>query len=92
MDHHLGYIQRRLGFPVHKRFFLIFALLGIFTTDPHHGNKHARQPKLTNLEACAAHIISIAKEDGLTNIANLLTKLLPGPCLVRKIVSYLLWY
>jgi hypothetical protein len=37
-------------------------------------------------EACAAGIISIAKEDGETNISDILTKLLPGPRL-RKMVS-----
>jgi hypothetical protein len=41
-------------------------------------------------EACASKIVSIAKEDGTTNIADLLTKLLPGPRL-RKMCSYVLW-
>jgi hypothetical protein len=40
-------------------------------------------------EACTSTIISIAKEDGTMNIADVLTKLL-GPRL-QKMVSYLLW-
>jgi hypothetical protein len=41
-------------------------------------------------EACAAGIVAIAKEDGETNLSDILTKLLAGPHL-WKMVSYLLW-
>jgi hypothetical protein len=41
-------------------------------------------------EAAASKIVSIAKEDGDTNLADLLTKLLAGPRL-RRMVSYFLW-
>jgi hypothetical protein len=40
-------------------------------------------------EAQAAEIVSIAKEDGDTNIADLLTKLMPGPRL-KRLASYVL--
>jgi hypothetical protein len=40
-------------------------------------------------EAQAAKIISIVKEDGETNLADLFTKLLPGPRL-RKLASTIL--
>jgi hypothetical protein len=41
-------------------------------------------------EAQAAGIVRIAKEDGDTNLADLFTKLLPGPRL-RELVSKVLW-
>ena len=41
-------------------------------------------------EAQAAGIVRIAKEDGETNLADLFTKLLPGPRL-RELVSKVLW-
>jgi hypothetical protein len=37
------------------------------------------------LEACASEMIRIFEEDGLTNLANLLTKNLPGPRLQELI-------
>jgi hypothetical protein len=41
-------------------------------------------------EAIAAGIIRVAKEDTATNIADLLTKCLPGPAL-REHVNRVLW-
>jgi hypothetical protein len=41
-------------------------------------------------EAQAAGIIKVAWENGETNIADLLTKLMPGPQL-KKLVGYVLW-
>lgn len=41
-------------------------------------------------EAIVAETIRVAKEDGETNLADLLTKLLPGPRL-RSLVSRILW-
>ena len=41
-------------------------------------------------EAQAAQIIRIAKEDGTTNLADVLTKLLPAPRL-KELISRLLW-
>jgi hypothetical protein len=41
-------------------------------------------------EAIAAGMIRIAKEDGETNLADILTKLLPGPRL-RMLISRILW-
>jgi hypothetical protein len=41
-------------------------------------------------EAQAAGIIRIAKEDGKTNLADLFTKLLPGPRL-RVLAGAILW-
>ena len=41
-------------------------------------------------EAQAANIIRIAWENGATNIADLLTKLMPGPRL-KQLVGYVLW-
>ena len=41
-------------------------------------------------EAQAAGIIKVAWEDGNTNIADLLTKLMPGPRL-KELVGYVLW-
>ena len=41
-------------------------------------------------EAQAAGIVRIAKEDGETNLADLFTKLLPGPRL-RELVGKVLW-
>ena len=41
-------------------------------------------------EAQAAGIIKVAWEDGATNIADLLTKLMPGPRL-KELVGYVLW-
>jgi hypothetical protein len=41
-------------------------------------------------ETLAAEIVKIAKESGETNIADILTKLMPGPHL-RKLASYILW-
>ena len=41
-------------------------------------------------EAQAAGIIKVAWEDGTTNIADLLTKLMPGPRL-KELVGYVLW-
>ncbi len=41
-------------------------------------------------EAQAAGIVRIAKEDGETNLADLFTKLLPGPRL-RELVRKVLW-
>jgi hypothetical protein len=41
-------------------------------------------------EAQAAGIIRVAWEDGTTNIADLLTKLMPGPRL-KELVGYVLW-
>ena len=41
-------------------------------------------------EAIASKIIRIAKEDGETNLADLLTKLLPGPRL-RELAGRVLW-
>ena len=41
-------------------------------------------------EAQAAGIIKVAWENGETNIADLLTKLMPGPHL-KELVGYVLW-
>jgi hypothetical protein len=41
-------------------------------------------------EAQAAGIVRIAKEDGLTNLADLMTKCLPGPRL-RELIGRILW-
>jgi hypothetical protein len=41
-------------------------------------------------EAQAAGMICIAWEDGETNIADLLTKLMPGPRL-KELIGYVLW-
>jgi hypothetical protein len=41
-------------------------------------------------EAIAAGMIRVAKEDGETNLADILTKLLPGPRL-RMLISRILW-
>ena len=41
-------------------------------------------------EAQAAGVIRIAKEDGETNLADVLTKSLPGPQL-RTMMSFILW-
>jgi hypothetical protein len=41
-------------------------------------------------EAQAAGIIKVAWENGNTNIADLLTKLMPGPRL-KELVGYVLW-
>lgn len=41
-------------------------------------------------EAQAAGIIKVAWENGDTNIADLLTKLMPGPRL-KELVGYVLW-
>jgi hypothetical protein len=41
-------------------------------------------------EAQAAGFIQVAWESGETNIADLLTKLMPGPRL-RELVGYVLW-
>ena len=41
-------------------------------------------------EAQAAGVIQIAKEDGETNLADVLTKSLPGPQL-RIMMSFILW-
>ena len=41
-------------------------------------------------EEIAAGTVRVAKEDGETNLADLLTKLLPGPRL-RKLIARLLW-
>ena len=41
-------------------------------------------------EGIAARIIRVAKEDGLTNIADILTKLCPGPRL-RELVGMCMW-
>ena len=41
-------------------------------------------------EAQAAGIIRVAWENGETNIADLLTKLMPGPRL-KELVGYVLW-
>ena len=41
-------------------------------------------------EAQAAGVIRIAKEDGETNLADVLTKSLPGPRL-RTMISFILW-
>ena len=41
-------------------------------------------------EAQAAGIVRIAKEDGDTNLADLFTKLLPGPRL-RELAGKVLW-
>ena len=41
-------------------------------------------------EAQAAHIIRVAHEDGVTNIADIATKCLPGPRL-RELVQHILW-
>ena len=41
-------------------------------------------------EATEAGTIMIAKEDGDTNVADLLTKLLPGPRL-RRLSSMVMW-
>jgi hypothetical protein len=41
-------------------------------------------------EAIAAGTIRLAKEDGQTNLADILTKLLPGPRL-KTLISRILW-
>ncbi len=41
-------------------------------------------------EANAAGIVKIAKEDGDTNLADILTKLMAGPRL-KRLASYVLW-
>jgi hypothetical protein len=41
-------------------------------------------------EANAAGIVKISKEDGNTNVAEILTKLMPGPRL-KRLASYVLW-
>jgi hypothetical protein len=41
-------------------------------------------------ESIASGAIKIAKEDGATNIADILTKLMPGPRL-RELVQMVLW-
>jgi hypothetical protein len=41
-------------------------------------------------EAQAAGIVRIAHEDGKTNLADVLTKCLPGPTL-KRLISYILW-
>ena len=41
-------------------------------------------------EAQAAGVIQIAKDDGETNSADVLTKSLPGPRL-RTMISFILW-
>ena len=41
-------------------------------------------------EAQAARIIQIAKEDGETNLSDILTKCLPGPQL-RKLAGRIMW-
>jgi hypothetical protein len=41
-------------------------------------------------EAQAAGTVRIAKEDGLTNLADIFTKLLPGPRL-RELAGKILW-
>lgn len=41
-------------------------------------------------EAIAADIIALAKEDGSTNMADILTKLLDGPTL-EKLVQMVMW-
>jgi hypothetical protein len=42
-------------------------------------------------EAQAAGIIQVAWENGETQIADLLTKLMPGPRL-KELIGYVLWY
>jgi hypothetical protein len=41
-------------------------------------------------EAIAAGTIRMAKEDGMTNLADILTKLMPGPRL-KALISRILW-
>jgi hypothetical protein len=41
-------------------------------------------------EAIAAGTIRLAKEEGLTNLADILTKLMPGPRL-KALISRILW-
>ena len=41
-------------------------------------------------EAQAAAVIRVAHEDGVTNLADICTKCLPGPRL-RELIGYILW-
>ena len=42
-------------------------------------------------EACASGMIQIAKEDGATNLADVMTKSLPGPWL-RDLIGWILYW
>jgi hypothetical protein len=66
--------------------------IGIQVTNPKHGKgiwDVTRHPQRAR-EAQAAGIIRVAWENGETNIADLLTKLMPGPRL-KELVGYVLW-
>ena len=52
--------------------------------------KHAAINYHRTREAVAAGVIRIAKEDTATNLADILTKCLPGPTL-RELISRILW-
>jgi hypothetical protein len=90
----LRYKLRMMGFPLDgpTSVFCDNAAVVKNTTAPESTlkKKHNAIAYHRTREACAGGIIRLAKEDGETNISDILTKLMPGPRL-QMLMGYVLW-
>eukprot|EP00978_Attheya_sp_CCMP212_P034406 scaffold143909_cov63-Attheya_sp.AAC.2 len=94
MTEGLRYKLRMLGIPIEGPVYVFCGNEGVVKNS---ANPESTLKKKHNAvafhkarEACASNMIRIAKEDGETNLSDILTKLLPGPRL-RQLASRILW-
>ncbi len=90
----LRYKLRMMGFPLDGPMSVFCDNVAVVknTTAPESTlkKKHNAIAYHWTCEVCIGCIICLAKEDGNTNMSDILTKLMPGPRL-RELVGYVLW-